>query len=490
MRTPIPRADARRILRASAVTPALAFLLAAALTGCAHAPQPGQAVADAPPPAQWQAPLPHGGMVESLRDWWRQFDDPLLAQLIDESQRLSPSLAAAAARIAQARAAYAAAGGALWPQLNANASVARGRQDLTLPLGTQANAGLQAAWEVDLFGGAQAGRNAALARYEGAQALWHDARVSMAAETANAYLGLRACEAQLAQAETDARSRGETSRLTDLSTRAGFQAPANAALARASAAQANQQLLAVRAQCDIAVKALVALTGADEAELRRRLAAGAGHLPLPASIGVRSLPADLLTQRPDLFRAGRELVAASADVSQAQAARLPRITLAGSIGRTQVESSAGRFEGNTWLLGPLAVTLPIFDGGTRRANVEAARARYEEANANYRAQLRNAVREVEEALVRLQSSEGRLADARVAADGFDASFRATEARYRGGLASLFELEDARRTAVQAQNALIDVQRERVAAWVALYRALGGGWSANDPATAPQALATP
>src|SRR5690606_7343655 len=93
--------------------------------------------------------------------------------------------------------------------------------------------------------------------------------------------------------------------------------------------------------------------------------------------------------------------------------------------------------------------------------------------------LRGAVREVESALVALNSTAARNEDARIAAEGFERSYRATESRYKGGVASLFELEDARRSAVAAQGALIDLQRERVAAWIALYRALGGGWSASD-----------
>jgi outer membrane protein TolC len=93
------------------------------------------------------------------------------------------------------------------------------------------------------------------------------------------------------------------------------------------------------------------------------------------------------------------------------------------------------------------------------------------------------VREVEEALVNLQSSSARAADTQAAADGYDAGLRATEARFRSGLASLFELEDARRNAVQGRAALIALQRDRSSAWIALYRALGGGWSPSDAATA-------
>ena len=127
----------------------------------------------------------------------------------------------------------------------------------------------------------------------------------------------------------------------------------------------------------------------------------------------------------------------------------------------------------------MSLTLPIFDAGRRAAAVDAAQARYEEAAALYRARVRQAVREVEEALLALDSARARNEDARVATEGYRASFTATEARYKGGLASLVELEDARRTALAAETALVALQRERVAAWIALYRAAGGGWSRPD-----------
>jgi outer membrane protein TolC len=136
----------------------------------------------------------------------------------------------------------------------------------------------------------------------------------------------------------------------------------------------------------------------------------------------------------------------------------------------------------TWSIGPLALTVPIFDGGRRAANVDAAQARYEEAAALYAARVRQAVREVEEALVNLESARARGHDARTAAEGYRTSFVATEARYRSGLASLVELEDARRTLLAAETALLGLQRENAASWIALYRATGGGW------TRPEALA--
>lgn len=462
-----------------------------ALAACSSLPKPEAApvAGTATAPAAWQAPLPHDGQLTELARWWQQFNDPVLSLLIESAQAVNPSVASARSRIEQSRAAGVAAQAALGPNLSANASASRGRQDLSVPLGTSASVGLQAGWELDLFGGNRAGRDAAQARFEGASATWHDARVSVAADVAGQYTALRACEAQVAQTELDASSRAETSRLTELAAKAGFQSPANAALARASAAQGNSLLTQQRAQCELTVKALVALTGVDEPTLRAKLADGAARLPQPAQIAIARVPADALAQRPDLYSAAREVLAASADVTQTDAQRLPRISLNGSIGAARFSSGAGTLDGTVWSLGPVSVSLPLFDGGTRRANVVAAKARYEEANAAYAARLRGAVREVEEALITLKSTADRSTDAQVATEGFGASYVAAQARYKGGLASLFELEDARRTAVQAQSALIELQRERVVAWISLYRALGGGWSAAQMQADAGAAAT-
>ncbi|HEV7577849.1 MAG TPA: efflux transporter outer membrane subunit [Caldimonas sp.] len=466
-----------------------ATLFALALAGCAAT---GAGTAPAPVVASaWQAPLPHGGDVAALRRWWTQFDDPLLARLVDAAEVASPTIASAQARIAEARASRAAAGAALLPALDASANVGRGRQDVSLPSGTSESIGLQASWELDVFGRNQAARDAAGARVAGARATWHDARVVVAAETANQYLALRTCESLLAQARLDAASRAETARLTELSMESGFESRANAALTRASAAQGLVSVKQQGEQCEQAVKGLVALTGLAEPDLRGQLAAAAARLPEPATLEVPSVPAAALAQRPDVFARERDVAAASADIGEARAAQWPRITLAGSVGAGRFESGFGSISGTTWSIGPVAVSLPVFDAGARRANVVAARARYDEATSAYAATLRNAIRDVENALVALQGTADRRSDAQVAADNFEILYRATEARYKSGFGTLFELEDARRSALAAQNTLIDLRRERIAAWIALYRALGGGWSPlADERTAATSQALP
>ena len=454
--------------------------LAVLLNGCAlfqdhYSKTEGMQAHEAKVPAQWQVPLPHDGKLADLRLWWTQFDDPLLSELIAAAEANSPSVAAARSRLYQARASSVGATASLLPRLDGNLSGSRGQQDIRFPAGTATSAGLAASWELDLFGANSANYDATQLRYSGAQADWHQARVSLAADVASSYIGLRACEATLAQRDIDATSRRESARLTGINADAGLESPANAALARASAAQGGSVLTQQRAQCEIAVKALVALTAIEESTLRQRLATTSAHLPEPASIAINEVPGAAIAQRPDLYSAAQAVLAASADVSNLQAQRLPRITLAGNIGHSRFASDTATVEGRVWTLGPLQVTLPIFDAGLRRANVDTGRARYDEAVINYGAKLRGAVREVEEALINLQSAKERATDAQVAVDGYTASYKGVEARQQHGLASLFELEDARRSLIAARLALIEVQRDRVNAWVALYRALGGGW---------------
>lgn len=442
-----------------------------ALGGCALAP-PANKV-DAPVPPQWQAPLPHQGSVTDLNAWWGSQGDPLLAELIAAAQAASPTLASAQARVAGARAEQVAARAALLPSLDGSLSANRASQQSTLPMGTMVQGGLQAAWEIDLFGGRRAARSAAEERLAGAAAQWHEARVSVAAEVANQYFALRSCERLLAVARQDAASRADTARLTELTAKAGFQAPATAALARASAAEGASRLTQQQALCEIDIKTLVALTAIDEPGLRSRLA-GATQAAL-TPMGVAAVPAQLLAQRPDVYNAERALAAASLDVASAQAQRYPRVTLQGAVGAATFRSGGDNVSGSTWTIGPVAVTLPLFDGGLRRANVEAARAQYDAAASIYRGVVRQAVAEVEQALVTLNSVESRARDAQTALEGYRTSFRAVEDRYKNGLAGLLELEDARRTQLLAENAVVSLERERNAAWVALYRAAGGGF---------------
>lgn len=475
------------------------------LAGCTATAPPATVPITAPP--QWYAALPagtavrsvtpslpHNGSLTSLSQWWSQQNDALLVELIEAAQTVSPTVITARSNIEQAQATRAASEASLLPTLDAIGNISRSQSApinrTTLPPTNAAQVGLQTSWELDLFGQNRASFAADKERLQGAQAQWHAARVSVAAEVANQYYSRRACENLVAVAAADTQSRTETARLTAMVAKAGFEAPATAALARASAAESNSRLTQQRALCDIDVKALVALTTINEPVLRQKLAQTVSSQPQQPIAEISSVPAEVLEQRPDVFNAARELSAASFEVGSARAQRYPRLSLSGAIATNQAKTRNFSQTFDTWSIGPLALTIPLFDGGASEANLEAAKARYEDAAGKYRGAVRQAVREVEEALVNLQSTADRSADTVVAAEGYRASFAGTEARYKAGLASLVELEEARRTLLSAQSAVINLDKERRSAWISLYRALGGGWTTSAPDPKPMVFDIP
>lgn len=427
---------------------------------------------------------PHGGERSHLSAWWRQFDDPVLVELIDAAQQASASLAQAASRIVQAQSVLAQAGATVQPALDAAASRTRGPVSFGGPLlvRTQDLLQLQSSWEIDLFGARLREREAGTARLGAREAEWHDARVAVAAEVASQYLALRACEYQRALESADWVSRGATARLTRMAAAAGFQSGADLAIAQADVEEQAARLQAQRAECDLLVKALVAISDLDEIGLRARLAAGAERLPAPRGFVVEVVPAQLVAQRPDLAAAERELAAASAEIGVAIADRYPRMALSGAIGPLRFDAGTVSLSAMSWSLGP-SLSVPLFDGGRRQSAQDAARARHQAADAVYREKVRQAIREVEQALVRLGSAARREAEIGRAAQGYQDGLAAVQSRRAAGLASDLALEQARRAALQVLAMQGVAQRERVSAWIALYRALGGGWTAAEPVRA-------
>jgi NodT family efflux transporter outer membrane factor (OMF) lipoprotein len=477
----------------------LMCMFAAGIAGCAIGPDYVKpAPVGSATMTKWYAPLPHDGSSRALSDWWSQWRDPVLAELQSVAQQNNQTIALAAARIAQSRASYRATTAALLPSVSANASDTRSRGNQNaqtagpaaggLASGTQRarNLSIDATWELDVVGGARRGREAAAQRAAARDADWHDARVSIAAEVAAGYVNLRACEVLLEGYRLDASSRAETARLTALKATAGFEAPANAALTDASAAEARARLEQQQANCHLAVKLLAELTAMNEETLRAMLKTGTAQMPSPAGFVVEAVPATAISQRPDIAAAEHDLIAASNDIGVYMADRLPRVSLFGSIGFGETSSAEFSSRGRTWSYGP-SVTLPIFDMGRRAANVDGARARFDEARATYQAKTLRAVREVEEALVRLDSAARREQDANAALAGYQRFLKAAEARVSAGVGNFAELEEARRAVVQAQGVAVGVALDRLVGWINLYRAVGGGWT--DAEQKPRVEAT-
>ena len=449
-------------------------------------------------PANWQAPLPHAGKLEKLGEFWTQFDDALLIELIQSAQNVSSDIAAAKTRIAQARAARINQASLSRPSLDATASTSKSKQQPNIigdggagnvaggtgnagfgsGASTSTQIGLQSAWELDLFNVNPILVASAQKTEDAAKASWHEARVAVAAELASSYFSHRLCNTQLAVFAKDLASRQETARLTAISIKAGFTPKASQFLANASVDDAKQQLNAQQAQCDATIKELVALTNLEEPQLREKLAQQTflvDNMAAKNLFQINEIPAQVIAQRPDIARAEAEIVAAAANLQRGKSAQLPRVSLNGSIGWAWLSGVGFSGNGAVWSLGPLSVTLPLYDSGKRDAEINSADAAYEESAINYRSKVRTAVKEVESALVALHSTEARNRDLQQAVVGYQASFQATEAKVKAGFANLLELEESRRLTLQTQTNLINVMLSRTNAWVSLYRAAGGGW---------------
>ncbi len=454
----------------------------------------------------WQTSLPHGGELSQLQTFWTQYNDALLLELIEKAQAQSVNIATAKTKIAEARANRVGAYSSLLPTLDTTFSASKAVQQPAIGIsgasaipvgGGQANGlgpqggqaittsqiNAQAAWELDLFGANRGLLKAAQAREKAAQAGWHDARVAVAAELATSYFNQRFCQIQLTINQNDAKSRTESARVTEISYKAGFSANGAYQLALAGAADAAQQVKAQQAQCDLGIKELVALTDLDETTLRQKLAdtTFTNNENNQTLFTIAEVPATIIGQRPDIISAEADLMAAAADLKNTQVQRLPKVSLNGSIGWMRLSGPSFKGEGEIWSLGPVSITLPIFDAGKRKANVTTAETKYAESAANYRSKVRYAVKEVEDALVNLHASANRQIDVQAALSGYQASLLATEQKVSAGFANLIELEENRRYALQAQTNQVNVLKDRNNAWIALYRAAGGGWQDTQTA---------
>ncbi|MDD2759895.1 MAG: efflux transporter outer membrane subunit, partial [Methylomonas sp.] len=387
-------------------------------------------------------------------------------------------------RIEQARANLVGADAALLPSLDASMVAKRSSASFGGEpfVWNQYNAGLQSSWEVDLFGGLARQQQVALSQLQAKHAAWHDARVAVAAETANAYLAYRYCQSQMQILKIDQTSRSESARLIGIAGENGFSAPGDVALARAGAAEANDNVLKQQGQCERTLKGLVAMTALDETELRGLLngsAEQAAKLPEPPVFRIAAIPAQVLLQRPDVAAAERDVAEASANIGVQRAKQFPKLSLSGNITPTlQNINGAALMLAQTWAIGP-TLSLPLFDAGKRAADVAVAEQQYQAAASRFRDKARTAVKEVEEALVRLNSAELRMPQSRAAVDGYRANYLSLEALNQNGLGSLLDVETARRILLSAELALKTLEQERVSAWIALYRAVGGGWTASS-----------
>lgn len=456
----------------SSVLPVLA--VAALLSGCTSI---GTLKPATPAVAAfWHATLPHRGRTADLVTWWASFKDPSLDALLYMADRENPTIEQAVANIDKARATLDSTASGLFPSLDGSASASRegnkGNDNNRLTAGTTKSGGLDSAWEVDLFGKTKKQVRAAASRAAGEVWSWHDARVSIAAEVGDDYVQYRACRELERLYRDELASQTATIRATERSAQSGFTSTGDLALAKASAAASSSSLTAQRGECEILIKSITQLTGGDEPAVRRLLDQGKRRIPQPSAVRITAVPADVLRQRPDVNALEAEVAATISDVGAAKADLYPSLSLSGSISISQ-SSVTGRSV--PWSFGP-ALSVPLLDGGARRAAVRSAVADYDLAVANYKSGVLSAVAEVETAMLRVDTALRRISDAKSAADNYQRYFRAVDQNWASGGVSILDREEARRSAQSAAITLIEIRRDAVQYWIALYKALGGGWS--------------
>lgn len=452
----------------------LPVVLILALSGCAVGPDYRRpTVVEEALTEAWRNPTPTEGQPLALAQWWSLFDDSTLTALVEHAQKGSPTVAEAAARLMQARGLAGESEAASLPVMTLQGQPAS-RQDTGAGVTVSRSMGVAVSWELDVFGAARRDREAANARSQGAWYSVKAAQVALASDVASAYFSRRNCEGQLDLNAQDIQARRTILSLTQAKERAGTAAPADVAKSKASVAESEGQRLVLLGTCDRTFNQLVALTGDSATALAAALGSGAG--PTLPQYAVRQVPANLLSHRADVRSAEMQLMAASAGIGVAQADMYPRLTLSGMLSSVQMGASGGPLAAlRTWSFAS-SLTAPLFDGGRRHAAVSVAEGKYNEALASYQGQVRTAVREVEDALSKVATARAQhqvLGDAEAQ---YAQSFKITGLRYKAGAASLLEVEDARRSLLSARLASLNALTDQYQAHVALYRALGGGWS--------------
>ena len=466
----------------------LLIVAAIALGGCATVPEESPSALPFAVPTAWSGDtsISSPGDATPLAQWWQRFDDPLLSRLVDDAVRANTDVTSAAAAVRQARAMRDVAAAALLPFVSGSASAQRSSAG-GKSLGNSFRAGLDASWEVDIFGGNRAGLNASEANLRASAASLGNVQVSAAAEVAASYITLRGTQARLAIAQSNLETQVETLQITEWRVQAGLATSLDAEQARAGVEQTRALLPALNTAIEQTRHALAVLTGKPPPALATELAAS-GSIPRGPDTLAVSFPAETLRQRPDVRAAEYQVSAAMARVTQADAARYPSFNIGGALGLAAV-TLGSLTSGSSVLTSLLAnVTVPIFEGGALLAQVRAQQAELEQAHSAYQAAVLQALRDVEDALVALKGDRDRLSHLQLASESAANAALLARQRYSTGLVDFQTVLDTLRTQLTTQEGVASATTDLGNDYVRLYKALGGGWTPDgiDAATAAPA----
>ncbi|HWM42663.1 MAG TPA: efflux transporter outer membrane subunit [Burkholderiales bacterium] len=407
-------------------------------------------------------------------EWWKAFNDPVLDALVERASQSNARIEVAAARLRQARAFVRATDADRSLQVGVGASAQRAQGFVGGNDGPPRSlflAGADLSYEVDLFGRLSHASNAAALDAQAREALLQSTRLLVQAQVAQAYLALRALDDERFLVRNTLTAYRATLALTERRWRAGDVAELDVARAATEVAATESEALALDRRRAELEHGLAVLLGEVPSAFQVAPDEWKSALPLiPAGV-----PSTVLTRRPDVAAAQNQMLATQARIGVAKAAYFPNVSLTGFGGYASTDiSDLFQWSSRAWLLGAFA-SLPVFDGGRRKAGVESASADLDGAVATYREQI----------LVAFKDVEDQLAALRLLADQSEAQARAvasasrttslSDTRYRAGYVSQLELLDAQRSELRNRREELQVRSARYQSTVALVRALGGGW---------------
>jgi NodT family efflux transporter outer membrane factor (OMF) lipoprotein len=419
-----------------------------------------------------------------IPEWWQAFADPVLTSIAERALAANLDLREAAARVREARALRGVALGGLLPEAGVSGSYERAHisENGTLPSDGRAidlyQAGFDASWEIDVFGGNRRRLEAAEADVQASLEALRDVRVSLLAEVARSYVELRGYQARIAIARQNLEAQKNTAQLTRARLDAGQTTELDVARAEAQVSTTSSAIPALEVAALQTIHGIALLLAREPEALATELSASAPIPNAPPEIPV-GLPTDLLRRRPDIRQAERELAAATARIGVATADLYPRFFLIGSLGADSVKASDFFNAGSrAWSIGP-EIRWSLFQGGRIRASIEVQNARQERAALRFEQTLLRALRNVEDALIAHSREQLRRAMLAQAVASQRRAVELADQRYTQGLVDFLSVLEAQRALYAAHDALVQSEQAIATDTIALYKAVGGGWRPEE-----------
>lgn len=444
-----------------------------------NAPSGWTGVAEAP---QTQPSVPTAQPVEPV-EWWKQLNDPMLTQLVEEALKTNLDVKFALANLRQARAQVGVAASSLLPSLGASAEYQR--ETVTAVRGQPGQAqnlylaGFDAAWELDFFGGLRRSVESADANVQASIENIRDVQVSIAAEVALDYVQLRGYQQEIVIAQNNLESMQNTALITRQKSGAGFNSELDVANADANVATTQAQIPVFETSARQSIYALSILLAREPADLLEQLSPF-GDIPEVPSRIPAGLPSELLRRRPDIRQVEAQLHSATAQIGVATADLFPKFSLTGSLNwQSNLLGTWWGPVGRTYSFGPSA-TWPIFQGGAITSNIKVQEALRDQAFITYRKTVLTAFQDVENALIAFTREQAHYKSLK---DSVAANSKAVDLSlklYSEGLLDFLNVLIAQRSLYASEDALVQSNRNIATDLIAIYKALGGGWEGTAP----------